>query len=136
MSTAAKRTTLLLASIVIFSMLIAACGASGGSAKPVEVKVTLTEFKYETSLTTFTVGTPYRFVVTNAGSVAHELLVMAPGGKEDDALFKIAETDLQPGATKTVEYTFKAPAAEGTLEMACYIPGHYEAGMHTPIVVK
>ena len=43
--------------------------------------------------------------------------------------------DLPPGATETLEITFTTPAPAGTLELACYVPGHYEAGMHLPIAV-
>ncbi|MGH2349717.1 MAG: hypothetical protein ACRDFT_09665 [bacterium] len=52
------------------------------------------------------------------------------------ALAEIEEDDLPPGATKTLEYTFTKPAPAGQLEFACHVEGHYEAGMHEPIVVK
>lgn len=34
------------------------------------------------------------------------------------------------------EYIFTNPAQAGTLEFACHLPGHYEAGMKLAIVVK
>jgi uncharacterized cupredoxin-like copper-binding protein len=52
------------------------------------------------------------------------------------ALAGIQGKDLAAGATKTLDYTFTKPAPAGTLEFACHLPGHYDAGMHTPIVVK
>jgi uncharacterized cupredoxin-like copper-binding protein len=138
MTTTTKRSTLILAALVIFSTLLAACGpsGSGGSSQAVEVKVTLTDFKVESSLTTFSVGTPYHFVITNNGSVAHEILIMAPGGDRSQALLTVGEKDLQAGATKAVDYTFTTAAPDGKLEFACHISGHYEAGMHLPLVVK
>ena len=137
MKTTVKRTTIFLACLIILSTALAACGSSGGGSKAIEVKVTLTDFAFELDpLTTFAVGTPYRFVITNKGAVAHEVLIMAPGGDEAKALLKVPEADLPAGGTKTVDYTFTSAAPQGTLEFACHIPGHYEAGMHLPIVVK
>jgi uncharacterized cupredoxin-like copper-binding protein len=136
MNTNVKRSTLILATLVIFSTVLAACGPSGSSSKAVEVQVTLTDFKVESSLTTFSVGTPYHFVITNKGSVAHEIEIMPPAGDAKQALLSVGEKDLQAGASKAVDYTFTTAAPEGTLEFACHIAGHYEAGMHLPIVVK
>jgi uncharacterized cupredoxin-like copper-binding protein len=132
-----KRSTLLLACLVIVSTALAACGAAPSGNKTVEVQVTLTDFKVESSLTTFSVGVPYRFVVTNKGSVAHEVLIMPPTSTDPStALLTVAEKDLQAGASKTVDYTFTKAAPSGSLEFACHISGHYEAGMHLPIEVK
>jgi hypothetical protein len=39
------------------------------------------------------------------------------------------------GATWSVDYTFTKQNS-GTLELACYLPGHYEAGMHQAITVQ
>lgn len=114
---------------------------------PEEFAVTLGgaagEFSIATARTAFRVGVPYRFVVTNAGQVPHELLIIPPmlvgqmemEGAHHMALGLIDEEDLPPGATETLEITFTRPAPEGTLELACYVPGHYEAGMHLPIEV-
>ncbi len=51
------------------------------------------------------------------------------------ALFHIDAEDLPAGATKTVAYTFRNAAPAGQLEFTCYVPGHYELGMHAPIAV-
>ena len=143
MTTRTKRSTLLLASLLILSTALAACApSSGGSGKATDVKVTLTDFKVESSLTTFSVGVPYHFTIVNTGSVAHELVIMPPADPASaqaalaKAVLNVGASDLQAGATKTVDYTFTTAAPDGTLEMACHITGHYEAGMHLPIVVK
>lgn len=142
MTTNAKRSTLLLASLLIFSTVLAACAPSGGGGKATDVKITLTDFKIESSLTTFSVGVPYHFTIVNNGSVAHEFVIMPPADPASadaaraKALLVVGQNDLQAGATKTVDYTFTAAAPDGTLEMACHITGHYESGMHLPIVVK
>ena len=131
--------------MVLVVAVLAACGggaASGGS--PVQVQVTLTDFKIDSSLTTFSTGVPYHFVVVNKGAVAHEFVIMPPAqgltGSESQlpatALAGIMGKDLAAGATKTLDYTFTQAAPAGGLEFACHLPGHYEAGMNTPIVVK
>lgn len=135
------------------SMLLVACGgpaATGGddgeprtdASEPIEVTVTLTEFAIEMSQTEFQAGRDYRFVVTNAGSVPHELMLMPPmepgamnmGEMDQAAVAAISADDLVPGAT--VEQTVRFPSpGEAQLEAACYLAGHYEAGMKLPIVV-
>jgi uncharacterized cupredoxin-like copper-binding protein len=138
-----RRSTLLLACLVILSTALAACGAAGGGSKGTDVQITLTDFKVDSSLASFSVGVPYHFVIVNKGSVAHEFLIMPPAAdtatadeKRKSALLAVSDKDLQAGATKTVDYTFTTAAPDGTLEFACHISGHYEAGMHLSIVVK
>lgn len=108
-----------------------------------EVQVTLSDFKVEPSRIEFVTGTRYRFVVTNRGAVNHEFMIAPPmmGGMtmekmHEMAVLEIEEDELPPGTTKTIEYVFREPTAEGKLEFACHVEGHYEAGMHLPIVVK
>lgn len=127
------------------ALLIAACSGQG-SGETVEVQVTLTEFGFEASLTDFKVGVPYRFVITNTGAVNHEFMIMAPLAGEDmgmnmdeldeTALAMIEEDQLPSGATMSFEYAFMEAADEGSLEFACHVPGHYEAGMKLPITVS
>ncbi len=92
-------------------------------------------------MTSFTVGTPYHFVVTNAGQTQHELMVMpvAKGTaseteRDDSKLLEVSELD--PGQSGTTDFTFTTPAPAGTLEMACHVSGHYESNMRLPIVVR
>jgi uncharacterized cupredoxin-like copper-binding protein len=35
-----------------------------------------------------------------------------------------------------MDYTFTKAYPAGTLEFACHLSGHYEAGMHLPITVQ
>ena len=130
--------------LIMAGLLLSACGGAGKQ----EVKVTLTEFGIESSLTDFKVGVPYQFVVTNTGSVNHEFMIghqlaadhMSKGMSMEEldkmALAMIAESKLTPGASVTIDYTFQEPAAAGNLEFACHTPGHYEAGMQLPVTVK
>jgi uncharacterized cupredoxin-like copper-binding protein len=134
-----------LMAIAMFAL--AACGgsagASSGSSQPVNVQVTLTDFKIVSSVTTFSSSVSYHFTVTNKGSVAHQMLIMPPEPDTISAdqatsmsLAGIGGQGMAPGTTKTFDYTFTKPAPAGTLEFACHLPGHYDAGMHTPIVVQ
>ena len=139
------RTTLLIVLIGI----VAACGSTQAAKKssPVAVQVKLSEMKIESSLTTFVVDVPYRFTVTNVGAMPHEMMLMPPsmnGGTmstlpmeqlDTMALTHIHDSDLAPGATWSVDYTFTKQNS-GTLELACYLPGHYEAGMQQAITVQ
>ena len=131
--------------MVLVVAVLAACGGGGAaSGGATQVTVTLTDFKIDSSLTAFSVGVPYHFVVTNKGAVAHEFAIMPPAqgaqGSETQlpsgALAGIKGQDLAAGATKTLDYTFTQPAPASGLEFACHLPGHYEAGMHVAITVK
>lgn len=130
----------------IFILLLAACGAQGSDSN--EVTITLTDFGMESSRTSFEVGVPYRFTVTNNGAINHEIMIMAPLTEmqmsmdmdmeemDEMALAMIEEDELTPGATMTLDYTFTEPAPAGTLEFACHVEGHYVAGMKLPFTVK
>jgi uncharacterized cupredoxin-like copper-binding protein len=117
--------------------------ASGASAQV--VTVTLSDFKIAASQTTFKTGVPYRFVVTNStkSTANHEFMIVQP--MTDDmsmaemdkmALHRIDVSQLPPGATKSFDLTFTAPAPAGRLEFACHVGSHYQLGMHTSIIVK
>jgi len=140
--------TLLLGLLVLA---ITGCGAktaaaskssqSSNASGPTTVTITLTEFKIASSLSTFKVGVPYHFVVTNAGTTTHELMIMptAKGTASEDErdaseLFEISELD--PGQSGTKDFTFTAAAPAGVLEMACHVPGHYESNMRQAIIVQ
>lgn len=105
-------------------------------ARPVEV--TLSEFKVESSVTTFELGIPYRFTVTNKGSIPHEFMIMPRmdgmgqmdmATLDDMAVVMIPASELPPGASQSVEVTFTKIIENGQLELVCAVPGHYDAGM-------
>lgn len=136
-----KRTILRFLFIFMTATLLGACSGSSGSGT---VNITATDFAYEASQTSFKVGVPYHFVVKNEGTVAHEIMIMKPmsgDGMDMEEMDKLAlahieASDLEPGQTATLDYTFTEPAAMGTLEFACHVKGHYEQGMHLAIEVK
>jgi len=127
------------------ALVVAACGGAGSAN---EVRITASEgpdgMSYTSDVTSFTAGETYHFVVENTGALVHEFMIIEPlepgtmPMEEMDAMamFVVEEDDLAPGATFEFDYTFPAEAAGQPLEFACYLPGHYEAGMHIPITVE
>lgn len=143
MSVINKKPILIITLILAASIGIAACsGSANASNKPVDVQVTLTEFTIEPSLTEFKVGVPYHFTIDNTGSLAHEFEIMPPasGQLSNDEVMQmrlagVGQDQLPAGGTATLDYTFTQAYPSGSMEFACHVPGHYDAGMHVPIVV-
>jgi len=124
---------------VLLMVVLAACGGSGNAN---QVNVSLTEFKIQSSQTAFTAGTTYHFVVTNNGQINHEFMIAPPmngqipmGQMDKMALYVIDQSQLPPGASKSFDYTFPSSEVQKSLEFACNLPGHYEAGMHLPVTI-
>ena len=73
------------------------------------VQVSLTDMAIAPSMTTFTVGVPYTFIVKNDGQTEHEM-VIEPRGVIDKPLEvdgqEAEAPDLEPGQTKTLTWTF------------------------------
>jgi uncharacterized cupredoxin-like copper-binding protein len=107
------------------------------------VNVTLSDFKIASTVSTFTAGTLYHFVVTNSGKTAHEFMLMPSAmnmnGMSMGDMDKMALVHIQqfnPGETKTIDYTFASSTAGSHPEFACHLPGHYEAGMKLDVAVS
>ena len=108
----------------------------------VKVEVTLAEFSITSSITTFKVGTPYYFVVTNKGHSLHEFFIMPdkPNGANylvngEYVGSNVQGTAVKAGTTLMVNYMFVSSTTTH-YEIACLMRGHYAAGMSRPIVVK
>jgi uncharacterized cupredoxin-like copper-binding protein len=153
-----KRTVLL--SLIAAALLLTACGtAAGQAAAPTaapaagggsqadasgatEVDVTLADNTIQSSLTTFKVGVPYKFVIINNGNHLHNFNINTPVDKAGSldaalsgALLSVTQDKLPIGGGTTVMYTFPASAAGQPLELSCLIRRHYEDGMRLPITV-
>jgi uncharacterized cupredoxin-like copper-binding protein len=107
-----------------------------------QVDITLADNTIESSLTTFQVGVPYTFVITNTGRHGHNFNISTPVdlvGSLDaafsSALLVVPQSQLGAGASVTVEYTFPASAAGQPLEFSCLIRMHYQDGMLLGITV-
>ena len=112
---------------------------AGGST---QIDITLADNTIDSPVTTFQVGVPYTFVITNAGRHGHNFNISTPvaevGSLEaalQTALLAVPQSQLGPGASVRVEYTFPANAAGKNLEFSCLIRMHYQDGMWLPITV-
>ena len=120
----------------------AATEAPSTSGNTTQVDITLADNTIQSSLTSFQVGVPYTFVITNTGRRGHNFNISTPvseAGSLDTALqtalVAVPQSQLGPGASVTVEYTFPDSAAGQNLEFACLIRMHYQMGMLLPITV-
>src|SRR5215469_16796201 len=138
--------------LVAFLLILAACGSSTtssslqGQATPSgsqTVQVTLSDNNVESSLTAFTTGMPYHFVVTNRGQVAHQF-AMIPVGMDMEhmsvdqmhhsALFMY--DSIASGGTRTFDYTFSMSSVAQSFAFVCGTQGHYGAGMQLPFMIN
>jgi uncharacterized cupredoxin-like copper-binding protein len=144
--------------VLLVTLFVAACGsttltatqapAEPAATEPVpvtggtQVDITLADNTIDTPMTSFQVGVPYTFVITNAGQHAHNFNINPPvqvaGGLEqalDSALLVVPQEQLAPGQTATVQFTFPDAAAGQLLEFSCLIRRHYDDGMKVDITV-
>ncbi|WP_408636013.1 cupredoxin domain-containing protein [Pseudophaeobacter flagellatus] len=100
------------------------------------------EMLFEPRTFSFSTGETIKFTITNAGELEHEFVLDTAQRnvlhKEMMAKMDMEHDDpnsvrLDAGAQGEVVWTF---SNAGTFEFACLIPGHYESGMHGPVVVK
>lgn len=112
------------------------------------VDVLMTEFAFDVNPFEVTAGETIEFVVTNAGVVEHEFRVsndhrieehLASGHDDHDDSAAESDSDghheggdivllLDAGDTSSIIVTFPEDTTIFT-EVACLLPGHYEAGM-------
>ena len=134
--------------ITTATLLLTACGGKQANTNGrVDVKVALGEFTIKSSVTEFKPGVQYHFIVINEGQVPHEVMIMpitmdgmgmsgmSMEEKDALALMMISEEELPAGTTVEMDYTFTS-VPEGNIEFVCALPGHFEAGMRTPITIK
>jgi uncharacterized cupredoxin-like copper-binding protein len=107
-----------------------------------QVDIILADNTIEASMTSFQIGVPYTFVITNAGQRAHNFNINPPvsvaGSLDaalDNALLIVPQEQLAPGASTTVEFTFPDTAGGQLLEFSCLIRRHYDDGMKVDITV-
>ena len=91
----------------------AATEPPASSGTETQVDITLVDNKIQSPVTTFQVGVPYTFVITNAGQRGHNFNISTPvseaGSLEaalQTALLAVPQSELGPGASVTVELHF------------------------------
>ncbi|ALD90550.1 MULTISPECIES: cupredoxin domain-containing protein [Cupriavidus] len=88
-------------------------------------------------------GETVRFVVRNVGKVEHEMVIGTAAELKEHAQMMRSMPDakhsipnqimLAPGKQGTLVWQFDGP---GTVDFACLVPGHFEAGMVGKVAVK
>lgn len=106
------------------------------------IKITALDIKYDKPKIQVKTGETIKFVVTNTGKLRHEFTIGDMDQQREhaemmkqmpDMVHEDANTlSLDPGETKTLVWQF---TKTGSLEVACHIPGHYEAGMKSKVNV-
>lgn len=107
------------------------------------IKVTALDIKYDKPKMRIKAGETIRFLVTNTGKLRHEFMLGDAAEQKEhaemmkqmpDMVHEDANTlTLEPGETKSLVWQF---TKAGELEVACHIPGHYEAGMKSSVRVS
>jgi uncharacterized cupredoxin-like copper-binding protein len=122
--------------------------SAGRPGKAAEVTRTITvsmhdTMRYEPSSISARRGETIRFLVQNKGQLAHEfglgtlkeqrahaeMMRQMPDMKHDDPNVVVVE----PGKTRELIWTF---SKAGRFQIACHVPGHYEAGMKAAVNVR
>jgi uncharacterized cupredoxin-like copper-binding protein len=101
--------------------------------------VKLDDFTVTPGTTQIKAGQLYLFEVINTGAATHEFVV-EPATAVDEPLAKVANgakleaeaEDIGPGQTTDLLWAFPTP---GQYQMACHVPGHFEAGMKATFTV-
>ena len=131
-------------SSVLLILFLAACGGGTTTSGPQTVQITENEYTITSSVSTFTAGTAYHFVVKNAGTTTHEFMIMpkdegSMGNMSMDHMDSIALAktgDINAGETKTIDYTFPDSAKGTHPQFVCYMGGHYDLGMKLDVNVS
>lgn len=121
-------------------------GDAGHVDRTVEVSMIETddgEMLFEPRNLRFAEGETVRLVITNDGEQEHEFVLDSLEENQEHRAtmerFPEMEHDdpnairLEPEASGEIVWTF---TKTGEFEFACLIPGHYDAGMHGPVVVE
>lgn len=126
-----KKSNLLLATVVILSLVLTACGA--GDAPSTDLKVEFTDFAFTPATFSVPAGQEITLTAKNSGAVIHEFVIMKLGttvgedfGDEDEGNI-YWEVEVEPGGSATV--TFTAPSEPGEYQLVCGTEGHFVAGM-------
>jgi uncharacterized cupredoxin-like copper-binding protein len=137
-----KRQLLLGALALMIVALLAACAGTPYTVKGSQrVQVKLSDYKIDTSLTSFIADKPYHFIITNAGQTLHEFMIMpkAEGSISDmsmgDRMSLAKVENISPGETKVLDYLFPSSTAGTHPQFACYYSGHYKAGMKQDVTI-
>ncbi|HYF95125.1 MAG TPA: cupredoxin domain-containing protein [Symbiobacteriaceae bacterium] len=97
----------------------------GGEEIKQEVKLALSDFKFDPEVVTTNAGTLLEFAIENSSGQPHEMVIDG----------KSAEFEIEVDGGKTLDFGVKY-RQKGTFEYKCELPGHVEQGMKGKIVVQ
>ena len=123
--------------VVLFSLLLAACGGAGGVSNKIDVK--MMDFQFQPSQFTVPAGQEITFSSSNNGAVVHNFVIMKLGTSagdffdEEDIPNVYWEVELLPGATTDTSFT--APSEPGDYQVICRTEGHIVSGMTARLIV-
>ena len=128
-----KRTVLSIAALIIMSLVLSACASVANAAGSTSLSVDLTDFSFKPDSFKVPAGKEITLKVTNKGANVHEFVIMKAGAKveppfgdKDEGNIYWEVDDVQPGQTKTAQFTAPGP---GTYQVVCGQPKHIEMGM-------
>ncbi len=131
-----KRFLYVLLVVIVAAGLVGFIRLNRATDQPIDVHVTMKEYKLVLSRTNFPAGVPIRFIFEDNGTTVHEAVLEKAGDVDVPLEMEGEETeveDVQPGETRTAIWTI--PEA-GRYQLACHIPGHFEGGMVSVFVVR
>ena len=117
--------------ILLFTLVLTACGGQNQPATNIDVD--MTDFAFTPSQYIVPAGQEITLHVQHDGTVEHDFIIMKYGTEvgghfnEDDQPNVYWQLKVQPGESQTV--TFTAPTEPGNYQIVCGMAGHVEAGM-------
>ena len=122
------------AALLLGAALLPAC-----SGEPRTITIDMRYSHYLPAALTVHRGETVRFKLVNEDPITHEFIIGTEAqqlahetGKQIDHNGVPGQASLAPGETRTISFTFGAPAS---LLFACHRPGHYAYGMRGTITV-
>jgi uncharacterized cupredoxin-like copper-binding protein len=128
---------LVLVSLLLLSLVLAACGGASDEPEPsatqvaanrgegsTTVNVTAIDFSYVLDRTEASAGT-VNFVIENTGAMQHDFAIQVDDVEQKSAM-------LQPGESTTLSVAL----SPGTYSYRCTVPGHEALGMKGTFVVN
>jgi plastocyanin len=113
----------LVATAILVVLVFWVSGRIQASGQPQVIQVTMRDYQLELSQHTITPGRPVKFVVTNAGSTAHQFVVEPFAGVNAPSI--PADPVIGSGTSRTILHTF----GPGVFRVTCGIADHAEKGM-------
>ncbi|MEW6045248.1 MAG: plastocyanin/azurin family copper-binding protein [Bacillota bacterium] len=151
--------------LVVAAAFVAAAvsGVVMAASTPERIQLAMSDFAFNPNQLALQAGKVYEITLVNRGTAEHELMIgrgsRMAGDEQGGEMHGYAENffegievtvefeggmvetgeldevEVEPGGE--VKITFTVPAGkQGSWEMACFVPGHYELGMHGSLTVR